>query len=91
MHEYALYSHELHDLYYKGVRVFIKVPYADKDYAKKLNAQWSSQEKSWYTFSKDKHFNKLTDKFDIDFDISDIKNSKELMIVMKKENLFKKI
>src|SRR3954469_22652228 len=46
------------------MRVDLKVPFKDKDEAKKLGAKWDSEKKTWYTFFDSKieiFFNWLED------------------------------
>jgi hypothetical protein len=48
--------------------IYLAVPYAEKDIAKRLGARWDPSEKLWYTYIHDKRSTKLT-KYMLEDDI----------------------
>ena len=37
-----------------NIRVYLNIPYSDKDYAKNLGCRWDPERKSWYCIDSDK-------------------------------------
>jgi hypothetical protein len=44
-------------------KVYLYVPFAYKEQAKKYGAQWDNDKKKWYTFMNNKYYQKLVDIF----------------------------
>ena len=48
--KFYLNCYYIHNL--KKMKVFLTVPYKDKDEAKRMGAKWCQEQKKWYTTEK---------------------------------------
>jgi len=52
------------------MKIYLDVPYEEKDQVKRLGARWDSKEKSWYCFEKDRDvFFKWSDRGEVIYEI----------------------
>lgn len=47
----------------KTIRIYLNVPYKDKDHAKLYGAMWNNTNKKWYIYKNNKNYNYLIDKY----------------------------
>ncbi len=43
-----------------NIRVYLSIPYCDKDYAKELGCRWDPNRKKWYCIDSDKGKSKIS-------------------------------